>query len=133
MPLNRTDSAAPSRRPYALNPDTFELRDIGASVEAVWLGRKDGRTRISRGTLRLYPEKRGQRPSSLSDFLSCADSRYGGKAEVIWDGEHLWTDPVLRLDPDAQKQAITELDRMLDELPDVPPDYDGWFRLEGTT
>lgn len=130
MPLIHTNSAAPSARPYALNPDTFQLGGASHTIEAIWLGRKNGRTRVSLGKLRLFAKAAdGPRPRTLEDYYDVADSRYGGEPRHIWDGTSLWTDPSVPWDPNYHRKIVDKLDDVLNWLPEVPSGYVGWMRL----
>lgn len=128
MPLIHTKSAAPSARPYALNPETFRLGGASHTIEALWLGRKDGKTRVSLGTLRLYALG-NQRPKTLEDYFDVADPRYGGDPLYIWNGSSLWTDPSVPWSPSYHDKIVSKLDDVLNWLPEVPEGYIGWMRL----
>jgi hypothetical protein len=116
---------APSRTPYALDLSSFAVDKRGwASVVAVWVTRKQGRTRVSSGQLR------GFRDSTLTGFMVNFDGRYGGDCKARWDGESLWAPD---LSPAEHAAEAARLDVILRGLPEVPDGYDGWYTINPKT
>lgn len=133
MPLIRTERPAPSKTPYAILPSTFQPvpHGVGKVADAIWMGRKRGKTTVSIGTLRFWWQKGGcpTPDSTLEECKTKADSRYGGKCHARWDGEHLWVDPAHPLTPEQQVIVSKMLDEHLTDFPSLPEGYDGWYYL----
>lgn len=125
MPLIKAPSAAPSRRPYAIDPATFD----GRAVQAIWLGRKNGATTISIGTLRFWWQPGMPDEPTLEECIANCDPRYGGDCRARWDGKHLWVNPSFPLDPAAQVARAEQLAAALATAPDIPAGFTGWFHL----
>lgn len=132
MPLIRTSSAAPSRRPYAIDRDSFRKVEDQAyprfEIDAIWLGRKNGATTISMGTLGLWWHNRPANPS-LDECIAKCDSRYGGDPFAVWNGTHLWVDPRRPMTLRDQGSWAQLLDEILSQVPVVPTGWDGWYLL----
>ena len=118
--LVRLDKFAPSKRPYALRRESFETTDWGyASVEAVWPGRKNGRTTASFGHLGTHG------PRSFDEFIEKIDMRYGGTSYAKWDGDTLITPSGVT--QKLHQQYVEMLDAALNNFPAVPDGYEGWY------
>lgn len=100
MAITRMKQFATSKKPYAIDWDSFEVdtKEIARSdgskidfstvqVNAVWVGRKDGRTYVSAGQL-----WGSEAVSSMTrdEFMANFDPRYGGRVEARWNGHDLW-------------------------------------------
>lgn len=116
-----------SHRPYAVDLGSLRVREIGegyttATVDAVWFRRRRGETVSVFGHLWDH-----QSPPAVSahEFLDrLDDGRYGGRALARWDGETLWA-PETPFDVARQRQIM--LQAALDEFPQVPAGFDGWW------
>lgn len=127
--LERTERPVVSRTPYAIDRSSARQAEFWWTVDALWLGRKNGRTTVMFGTLNLYPERNGSRPACLEDALAVADGRYGGAWHAKFDGEHLLVNPTFPLTPAEQAKLIARLEQALDSFPAPPVEFDGWFRF----
>lgn len=117
--LVKLDKFSPSKRPYAFRWETFSINGWGlASVEAIWPGRKNGRTTASYGHLT-------GRHATPEEFIEQVDMRYGGYSIGKWDGENLITDQSRAMR--YCSSLAEQLDIILRGFPAVPDDYEGWF------
>lgn len=100
-------------------------------INAVWFKRRNGMDTANCGYLwdissDLHEESD---PLEATTFLSytLTDGRYGATCQTRWDGERLWSDPLLDL---KSQQADTKfLKMMLKSFPRIPAGYDGWWRF----
>lgn len=138
MPLIPAPSAAPSKRPYAFKLDTFAQDRNGRwSVDAVWLGRKSGQTRISYGAFSFWWQGRGVAHTDselgFADLAAHCDERYGGDPWYVCNEDgNLWVNPSPQTpSPSLQEQIsiVEDLTAMLQGLPDVPDGFTGWYHL----
>ena len=142
MPLNPAPSPAPSKRPYAFDLTTLSWDPTyGWSCEAIWLGRKNGVTRLSYGVVRFWwPFREADCHDAGLDWATLrthCDERHGGTPWFIagTDGS-FWSSPAAgapTLPLDEQRQMRSKLLNMLNQLPLVPADFDGWYRLVSAT
>lgn len=115
---------------YAFNPDTWrEQRPGSFEVDAVWFKRKDGILSAVRGTYHpfVYPFANEPTDGTYDSWIAAAnDSRYGGKWAAKWNGTGLlvYKTPVT---PEQTQAHIDFLAPMLDNYPNPPAGYDGWF------
>lgn len=137
--MKRLDKYKASAAPYALNPATF--RAVGASneyhrpdkagesfqryvVDAIWFKRRNGLRCVVSGTLSQNLDTEPQ--PAYDDFVAQFQyGRYGGNALARWDGTLLWT-PAGVL---AGDYLINFLDPILEDYPNLPVGYDGWFDI----
>lgn len=136
MAITRMKRFAASKKPYAIDWDSFEVdtkeitRSDGSKIDfstvqvnAVWVGRKDGRTYVSAGQLW---DSEAVSSMTRDEFMANFDPRYGGRVEARWNGHDLWA-------PGASFDEVVEwrneLEPVLDGLPEVPQGYDGWYSL----
>jgi hypothetical protein len=130
-----------STAPYAVRPDTFRVAEKwptytqpdGSSrrgetpyytmtVEAVWFRRKSGVLTAHYGHLW---DASSDRPATLFDWLENDwDGRYGGNCRARWDGDSLWAP---ESSWDQMKEYEELLRPMLDNFPETPAGYDGWW------
>jgi hypothetical protein len=123
-PFIDATSAAPSRRPYGLVRQTFKRRDnLGMTVIAYWLGRRNGRTTVSFGSVHMWWQGMPESPT-WEECLANIDGRYGGNCRARWDGESLWV--AEEVPPQQYAEFVPMLDSVLRNLPDVPPGVDRW-------
>lgn len=118
----REEKFVMSRRPFAVDLSTFRVDEHGFSrVNAVWFRRRRGVTVSCIGTLwgSLIPA-----PQTVHEFLERhTDGRYGGDTVGRWDGTGYWGVE----DPDEMAAHLAVLRPMLDNYPNVPVGYDGWW------
>ena len=125
-----------SKTIYAINWDTFKItehdregyKSASAAVDAVWTVRKHGEVQISKGTLH-HSFAINRTPAefpSMENFIENFDTRYGGTAVARWDGDYMWAPDTTLADMNA---LAAELDPMLENIPNVPEGYSGWYRL----
>lgn len=123
----REDRFLLSRRPYAVDLESLQVREIGegyttSTVTAIWFRRRRGETVAVYGHLWDH-----QNPPSLSahEFLARHDDgRYGGRALARWDGSTLWA-PETPYEVASLRHAV--LLRALTNYPEVPDGYNGWW------
>lgn len=129
--LSRADRFIPSRRPYALLGGSFRPDGSSFVVDAIWGGRKRGRTTVTVGTLRLWTPRRPG-PTTFEELLAVADMRYGGAWHRQWDGSRLLVEPTHPLTPAGYVEVADKLDNILHGLPHVPDGWDGWYYRAGS-
>lgn len=141
MPLVQAPSAAPSKRPYAFDLNTLDFDSPrGWTCEAIWLGRKNGATRISYGEFRFwwqFREADSHDPSlSWKTLRAHCDERYGGTPWFIaGEDSSFWASPAANapdFDLGAQIEVEECLQAMLTGLPDIPAGFEGWYHLVGS-
>ncbi len=132
--MNRVQKLTLSKTCYAIDLGSLTIDGWGASVNAVWFRRKDRKTAACLGSLSenlqlLTPALAhwlGQTPSSGVEFAELfRDGRYGGRCEARWDGETYWGDG----HPEKQAEYLAVLRPMLENYPDIPDGFDGWWRF----
>lgn len=65
---------------------------------------------------------------SLDDFLQNeSDGRYGGRTLARWDGSNLWAPEMSK---DKADECFEFLKPMLDNYPEIPGGFDGWWKYE---
>lgn len=126
----RDDKFLISRRPYAVNLSSLRAnkgdgdRSYYCIVDAVWFRRRYGVTAACIGT--LWDLQR-EEPADAVEFLARhTDGRYGGRCIGRWDGKTYWGD---RVTPDVMNQHLAILRPMLENYPNAPEGYDGWWRF----
>jgi hypothetical protein len=120
-----------SERPYAVDLGSYRTPGMGrGEIDAVWFRRRRQRygepvrTIACAGVLHEY-----QTPcrTAVEDFLAAyTDPRRGGDCLARWDGTSLWSNT----DETARKAYLDILVPMLENSPDVPPGYSGWWVFE---
>ena len=127
MPI-QLDRFVPSKKNYAIKWDTLrELRQDLYVVDALWAFKKKGEMFISSGLLSLYDLRIGENEMTVEHFMEYFDGRHGGSAECTWDGTYMTTQSPLPL---SQMIELSEqLDPILNKLPDIPQNHEGWYRL----
>jgi hypothetical protein len=122
----REERFVQSHRPYAV--DLGSLTTDGrshATLDAVWFRRRAGRAVACIG--KLWDVQRPL-PTDAEQFLKQHDDgRYGGDCEARWDGERFWSSSQ---NPETVGRYLALLGPMLENHPDVPPGYTGWFVFE---
>lgn len=125
----REDKFRISKRPYAVDLDSLKVtrtqggRSHWVKINAVWFRRRPGVTVACVGHLwdllsEACPE------ASTNDVLAWMnDGRYGGTCEGRWDGESYWG----AQRPEEIERHLGLLRPMLENYPEVPPNYDGWW------
>lgn len=124
--LRPFDKFAPSQNPYWFARGTLD----GERIDAVWAGRKDGRTTLTLGTYHLWPARANWRDGfdrlDVLDRIALTDTRYGGNWNYRFDGVRHLTEPMAAgTDRDHEQQVRDWLERMLAGLPDSLA-ADGW-------
>ena len=122
-----------SRRPYAVNLKTFRTtpnkwpsKSWSCHIEGVWFRRRSGVTVACIGDIW---DMQSKEPKSALEMLERhQDGRYGGNTEGRWDGDGYWGNVSLT----EQQRHLAILQPMLENYPEVPPGYDGWWRFETT-
>lgn len=135
--MKREDKFVQSHRPYAVDlaslhvdhhpsepwgTDGYMTREYWACrVGAVWFRRRSGVTVACIGVLWDFQHAE---PADAVEFLQAHDDgRYGGNVHGRWDGERYWGEQR----PEEIDAHLAILRPMLDNHPDVPPGYDGWW------
>lgn len=136
-----TNRFAASGRLFAFDLSTLsETPHEGAAprsrwtVDSVWVRRKNRRTVVSMGTVKLWGQRiwlGGATPPGSSDPYVVLDhpwdGRYGGDALASWDGESFWTsDPR----PPVSGPRLDFLRQFLDGVPNLPDGYTGWWKFD---
>lgn len=141
--MRKLDKFQVSKAPYAIRHDTYLVREKWATytqpdgsrarregdtpyytmtVEAVWFRRKSGILTAHYGHLR---DSSRDRPADLLDWIENDwDGRYGGNCVARYQADGLWA-------PGATWQEMKQyegvLRQMLDNFPESPVGYDGWW------
>lgn len=128
--MRREDKFVLSHRPYAVDLGSLAVSEkhrrdgssfYHATVEAVWFRRRRGVLVASFGKLWDFQDGK---PETAQGFLSRhADGRYGGTVMTRWDGEGLWT----TMDLAESQEHLKILRPMLENYPEVPAGFDGWW------
>lgn len=134
MPI-RAAAYAKSKTLYSLDLSSFELtsydhepeRVSGTRITAVWTTSKKGSLQVCKGTLHHSVYREGAAPT-LESFMATFDARYGGNPEVRWDGDYMWA-PNTTLA--RMNELAKELDPILNNIPQVPTGYSGWYLIGG--
>jgi hypothetical protein len=97
------------------------------TIHGVWFRRKKGRIAACRGT--IYAHRwQGAIKDPLEFLASYRDGGSGGYTAARWDGESYWG-----IGPDAtlarQQENLLILRPMLENYPEVPQGYDGWYQF----
>ncbi|HEY3559698.1 MAG TPA: hypothetical protein VGL05_19650 [Kribbella sp.] len=130
----REDKFVISHAPYAVKLDSLARETYYSqvqvhyrySIEAAWFRRRNGRTVACLGYLHT---------SRVESFVEAApvlegmtDGRYGGDCKARWDGDNLWA-------PQSTWDQMTTYEEflrpMLENFPEVPPLFDGWWTFKG--
>jgi hypothetical protein len=100
------------------------------SVQAVWFSkRSNGRLGAFTGTL-WDGSIDVQNPWSIDDFIANIETaRYGGNPEGCWDGKASWWAKPYADDEAMQNARLPFLKEMLENHPNIPQGYRGWFLL----
>ncbi len=123
----REDSLVMSHRPYAVDLASLDVQSsfprgrwVG-SIPAAWFRRKGGVTVACVGSLWDF---QGDEPADAAAFLAAhTDGRYGGTCYGRWDGTRYWG----AQEPATIEAHLALLRPMLDNYPDVPAGFDGWW------
>lgn len=128
----RDDRLVLSRRQYAVDLTSLDLMERTfpegsvwyGTVRAVWFRRRKGVTVACVGALWDFQH---HKPLDVPGFLAVHDDgRHGGNCEARWDGRKYWdTDGR----PETHVDGLALLRPMLDNYPDVPRGFDGWWRF----
>ena len=128
----REDRFLISRRPYAVDLDSFRITDVrdyptgtwyAARAAAVCFRWRDGLTLACLGELRSSAQAE---PKTAEEFLTAyTDGRYGGDCHGRWDGARYWG----AQEPAVIEQHLALLRPMLADYPACPDGWDGWWRF----
>lgn len=131
----REDKFLISRRPYAVDLSSYALARHDSdypgarttwhgTVNAVWFRRRSGVLAACVG--RLWDIQTAD-PGDVHTFLARhEDGRYGGDCVSRWDGASFWS---ASQDPETTAAHLELLRPMLENYPDIPAGYDGWYRF----
>ena len=129
----RTAKFLVSRPMYAVDLSSWQITSestgVGglsahATVSAVWFRRRAGVTAACAGL--LWDIQRPV-PATVAQFLDQHDDgRYGGQCKARWDGRGLWSDSE---EPEARDAHLALLRPMLENYPEIPDGFDGWWRF----
>lgn len=128
----RTDKFRITARPYAVDLSSLRVtarsrseseQDLySVALTAVWFRRRNGRTVACIG--QLWDYMRDPAPTTAVEALQrMDDGRYGGDCQGRWSGEGYWGAE----SPDLVAEHLAILRPMLENFPDAPPGYDGWW------
>ncbi|MYZ39902.1 MULTISPECIES: hypothetical protein [unclassified Streptomyces] len=119
-----------SRKPHAVDLGSLRVEErnradgthyYGGRINALWFRRRAGLTVACIGTLWDFQH---ERPVGAAEFLAAHnDGRYGPDCEGRWDGTSYWGNVTLAV----QKQHLAVLQPMLENYPNLPAGYDGWW------
>lgn len=122
--MQKFDKPILSKTSYAVDLSSLSRTPTGRhDVRAVWFRRKDRKTSACFGTLWDYPRK--DIANTLEFLENFTDGRYGGNCIARWDGTTYWGEG----EPEAIEHYLGLLKPMLEEYPDAPEGYDGWWRF----
>lgn len=139
--MKREDRLLISHRPYAVNLDSWAISHSPAceyvpghwtaetwrgTMQAVWFRRRRGETVACIG--QLWDTQRAEPRDAVHWLEQHEDGRYGGDARGRWDGTSYWGNVSLA----EQEEHLAILRPMLENYPDVPPGYDGWWSFPPT-
>lgn len=118
-----------SKRPYAVDlsslrvlppryPDGSDLVEL----TAVWF--RGPKTAPKACIGRLWDYMSGEAPTTALEALQrMDDGRYGGDCLGRWNGVGYWGAE----SPDLAAEHMAILRPMLENFPEIPPGYDGWW------
>lgn len=125
-----------SARPYAVDLASFKVitrigeTAVGNQVtfDAVWFRRRRGVTVACIGQLREYVSLgadlySGDVRSAENALMAVDDGRYGGDCLGRWDGRGYWGAE----SPERAAEHMAILRPMLENFPEIPRGYDGWW------
>lgn len=119
-----------SRAPYAVDLSSLAKETYYGTVrtshrytlKAAWFRRRNGVTVACLGFLNTRQDTETANAALVLERLT--DGRYGGDCKARWDGRSLWA-PEANWDQMAEYEAF--LRPMLENFPEVPPSFDGWW------
>ena len=129
----RENKYVAGHRPYAVNLSSLAVGEASANGEfayltipAVWFRRRKGLLVACAGYLWDFQAADVEAPVFLMEL---GTSGYGGTCQGRWDGTRYWG----QQEPDLIDHHLNLLRPMLDNFPDVPEKYDGWwtFHVKG--
>lgn len=122
----REDKYVHSHRPYAVKLDSLNISDRSChTVEAIWFR---GRVAEPIAVYGALWDVQSEAPTDVHDFLRRHDDgRYGGNAYTRWDGTSLWA-PNTEFYTAIERQRLLQV--ALDNYPNVPEGFDGWWTFE---
>lgn len=128
-----------SKRLYAIDKTSFRKEEsrsvfqdgrpdiIGWKyhIEAVWFKkRSNGRTAAFFGSLWDYSLEE----YDVEDLITqISTSRYGGDPYGLWDGVGTWWGTKFSNSHEEQTLKLPFLQEMLENYPQIPQGYDGWY------
>lgn len=117
------DSYKASTRPYLFKTGSFIRNAQGLGlVEAMWFRKTEGALTVSLGRVGEYMPY----ANSFEDFLEqFRYGRYGGTAQVKFDGEYYWTLRPMNL-TDKEKKFLSDARK---KFPKIPKGWTGWYDI----
>lgn len=130
--IRQRDKFSLSEYFYAINFDSFRhtmRAGEGQStldqvlVDAIWFKKKDGVLAVCKGSLWGMDREL----NTPEDFITKFDGRYGGSTHFKWNGTEMWSSDnhFLRM-----VEAHRELDPILNDFPNIPAGYTGWYSIK---
>lgn len=125
-----------SHAPYAVKLDNLDRETYHDqvqvhyrySIEAAWFRRHGGITVACLGYLRTSKQEAFTEAAPVLEHMT--DGRYGGDCKARWDGNNLWA-------PESTWEQMKTyedfLRPMLENFPEVPAGFDGWWTFKGAT
>lgn len=121
--MRRLEKFAISHKPIALKRNGLTAYESSNTVwlDAVWFRRRNGVTVACLGHLWDHMD---QVPADFEEFARrCTTGRYGPDCMARWDGIHYWGSQ----QPGKMYADLELLRPMLENYPEVPDGYDGWW------
>lgn len=109
---------------YAINWSTLRSNKDGtvAYVDAIWFKKTRGEIAVCSGTLSNHDT------FTKDDFIAGFKyGRYGGNTQYKWNGFEMWSHDNNFLD---MIEAHKFLDPILENYPDIPVGYEGWYSIK---
>lgn len=108
---------------YAIDWSTFWVNDNNnAIVDAIWFKKTKGEVAVCSGTLSNYDTL------NKDDFIAGFKyGRYGGATRYKWNGTEMWSHDNNFLD---MIKAHEKLDPILENFPNIPHGYQGWYCIK---
>lgn len=131
--MRRLDKFLISKAPYAVDLDSMTIATLNVDdyiaahrvdIQAVWFRRRQGVTVACVGY--LWDITKTPPPTALAFVEGHNDGRYGGNTTGRWNGTGYWGHE----DPKVQAVHLELLRPMLDNYPNIPEGFDGWWTFK---